>query len=154
MVVCGSKQQEPYVPRSIKVEPLTLGKGHAVFYIWRRARSTSSIPKLPLCPHVPPPTFLPFSVATIVEQGPNTKCMRGEASSSVQFPNYQPERLLGLMCYRHQIIFQMGKVHSPQMEGEKNIPITSLSKPFQACNFKPGGPGLIVLYILTFWPVN
>lgn len=51
----------------------------------------------------------------------------GKASSSVQFPNYQPERLPGLMCYRHQIIFQMGKVHSLQMEGEKNIPITALS---------------------------
>lgn len=64
--------------------------------------------------------------------GAKCKMHEGLASSSVQFPNYQLERLPGLMCYRHQIIFQMGKDHSLQMEGEeagrkKNLPITSLS---------------------------
>lgn len=37
------------------------------------------------------------------------------------------------MCYCHQIIFQMGKVHSLQMEGEKNILNHIAVKSFQAC---------------------
>lgn len=101
-----------------------------------------------------PLLFPPFSEATVVERGAKSKMHEGEVSSSVQFPNYQPERLLGLMCYRRQIIFQMGKVHSLQMDGGGEHPSHVAVKSIMLHNFKAGGLGLIVLYILTFWPVN
>lgn len=103
-------------------------------------------------PHLPPPrpskitppnrpraqTFSPLGEAATVEQGPNTKCMTVRLPHLFNFPNYHPERLPGLMRYHRQIIFQMGKVHSPQMEGGKKkkiYPNWTAVKYFQSYNW-------------------
>jgi len=78
------KKQDPYVFCSIKVEPLTLAEGHAVFYIWQSSRALAT-PRA--VQNYPTPTrSSPFCEATMVEQGPNTKCMRVRHPHLFNFP--------------------------------------------------------------------
>lgn len=104
----------------------------------------------------PPPTPVRLSLRPQqLNWGPNANWMRASSSSSVQFPNYQLERLPGLMCYLHQIIFKWEKstVCKWKVEEKKYFHYVTV-KSLQACDFTAGGPGLIVLHILTFRPAN
>lgn len=74
----------------------------------------------------PPPTPVRLSLRPQqLNWGPNANWMRASSSSSVQFPNYQLERLPGLMCYLHQIIFKWEKstVCKWKVEEKKILPL-------------------------------
>lgn len=118
-VVCGLKKQDPYVLRTIKVDALTVEKG-----IWQGAQALNiqELTKLPPFPQ----TFLPFSEATAVEQGPNTKCMRAGLPHLFNFPTITRRDYLVWCAITTKLSFKWEKSTPHRRKVERNLPIVSL----------------------------
>lgn len=150
MVVCSLKQQDPYVLCSVKVEPLTLGEGHAVFYIWQSAQALTT----PQAFQNPPHPFLTFLRGHSSWTGDKYKMHEVRLPHLFNFPTISLRDCLVWCAIDTKLSFKWEKSTPCRWRVKKKYPTQVAVNSFQACNLKAGGPGLIVLYILTFWPVN
>lgn len=148
---CGRRQQDPYVLRSIRGCSTCISeRSRCVLHL--RERNTSRI--LKLCPLYSPPLY-PVSLSSC--QGPqwlrrlNTKCIRVRTPHLFNFPVISCRDCPVWCEIATKLPFKWEK-STPLRCRAKNI--TSLSNLSPSCDFTAVGPGLIALYILTFWPVN